>query len=680
MARLDLSCPQFDEVIAREWVLGLGNGAYASSTVCNCNTRKYHGLFVASMAAPARRMVVLSRLDAVVRMGGQSFDLATNEYRGAIDPTGHKFLRAFSHEPFPRWGFQGEGWTIEQDLRFLPGGNTVLLVYTLLGGREPVELDLHPLFALRGIHEMMHQADSALAVQEAGERQFRIPATLRTPEVFFAHDGDFIRQGYWYLNNYYRREEQRGYDCLEDLWAPGIVRCRLTPGQSAHFVCSTEPIDFLATLQQLRDHADPAAPPCLAAHHDRVLGLLLSAARQHVVRARDGTIAMMSGYPYAPAAGRDAMICLPGLLLVPGRLKEARELLDTFAGLLRRGIMPSQLAEDGSGWRYLAADGSLWFVNAVWEYLRYGGDESFVTGRMLPVIQQIIDACLAGAALGVRIDDDGLFYCGNAGEPTTWMDARTIEGAVTPRVGRPVCVSALWYNALRIGEELLRASGQPKAAEKLLGHAGRTRESFNRLLWNSAADCCYDVVEDHVADASIRPNQLLSISLPFPVLEPPRHRLVLSRVMSELLTPLGVRTLAPSDPKYRGVYAGGVVARDRAQHQGSAYPWLLGPLVTAYMRVFGRNDASRAEAKRILSGCLAYMLDAGQGHICELFDGDAPHRPGGNLASARSVAEVLRCVAEHVLEIAPPGKPLPQVVEGPAEKLPLQRTPGPNLV
>ncbi|MGA2497657.1 MAG: amylo-alpha-1,6-glucosidase [Tepidisphaeraceae bacterium] len=671
MARLDLSWPQFDEVIVREWLLGLGNGAYASSTVCNCNTRKYHGLFVASMASPVRRMVVLSRVDAVVRTGGQTFDLATNEYPGAINPAGHKFLRAFSHEPFPRWGYQGEGWTIEQDLRPLPGGNTVLLVYTLLGGHAAVELDLHPLFALRGIHELMHQADISLLAQPAGDRQFRIPATLRTPEVFFAHDADFVRQGFWYLNNYYRREEQRGYDCLEDLWAPGIVRCHLNPGQSAHFVCSTEPIDFLATLQQLKDHAEAAAPPYLATHDDRVLGSLLNAAHQHVVRMQDGTVSVMSGYPYAPAGGRDAMICLPGLLLVPGRLDEARGLLDAFAGQLRGGIMPSLLAEDGTGWRYLAADTSLWFINSVWAYLRYGGDESFVVSRMLPVIQQIIDASLEGAGLGVKIDDEGLFYCGNAGEPTSWMDARTIEGPVTPRIGRPVCAGALWYNALRIGGELWRLAGRDATADRLLRHAQRTRGSFNRLFWNSAADCCHDVIEDQVADASIRPNQILAVSLPFPVLDASRHRLVLARVMSELLTPVGVRTLSPSDPKYRGVYAGGVVARDRAQHQGSAFPWLLGPLVTAHMRVFGRNDATRAEARAMLSGCLGYMLDDGNGHICELFDGDAPHRPGGNLASARSVSEVLRCVAEDVLEITPQGKPQPSAAGGPVARLPI---------
>ncbi len=680
MARLDLSSPKFDEVIAREWVLGLGNGAYASSTVCNCNTRKYHGLFVAAMAAPVRRMVVLSRVDAVVRTGGESFDLATNEYPGAIDPAGHAFLRAFNHEPFPRWGYQGEGWTIEQDLRFLPGGNTVLLVYTLLGGHTPVELDLHPLFALRGIHELMHQADVSLTVQPAGERQLRVPATLHTPEVFFAHDGDFVRQGYWYLNNYYRREEQRGYDCMEDLWSPGIVRCRLSPGQSAHFVCSTEPIDFLKTLRQLSDYFQPAAPPHLAMHLDRTLASLLNAARQHVTRGCDGTAFVMSGYPYAPAAGRDAMICLPGLLLVPGRLDEARELLSAFASLMRRGVMPSQLSEDATGWRYLAADTSLWFINSVWEYLRYGGDESFVTGKLLPVIRQIIDTLLEGAALGVRIDDDGLFYCGNAGEPTTWMDARTIDGAVTPRIGRPVCVSALWYNALHIGAELSRLAGQSAAAERLLEQAERTRKSFNRQFWNTAADCCYDVIDDHAPDASIRPNQLFSISLPFPVLDASRHALVLARVMKDLVTPVGVRTLPPSDPKYRGLYAGGVVARDRAQHQGSAFPWLLGPLVTAYMRVFGRNDTTRAEAKRLLSGCLAYLSDDGNGHICELFDGDAPHRPGGNLASARSVAEMLRSLTEDVLEITPPGSTRSQTVPEPAEGSSQREVSGQKLV
>lgn len=655
MKPLDLSHLGFDDLVRGEWLATFGNGSYASSTICGLNARKYHGLLVAAMMPPVRRMVLLSRVEETVHFDGQSFDLACNEYPGTIHPRGYRLLRAFHHEPYPRWGYQADGWTIEKELRPIRGRNAVVLSYSLLGGDKAVELELRPLFALRGIHELTYQWNGKLDPQNVSKTHHRIPATSRTPEVFFAHDGVFAPQPCWYLNTIYRREQERGYGGLEDLWMPGVVKWTLAPGQTVNFVCSTEPIDFPKAVEEAERLYEKTATPMLIGEPDAVAEMLARAGEQFVVRGPEDVPAVMAAYPWAAPGGRDAMIGLSGLLLVTGRLEEARRLLEHFADAVRGGLMPSDMAEDGSGYRYYAADTSLWFIHGVGQYHRYGGEEALIQQRLLPVMNQIIDAYRKGTDLGVAMDGEGLLQTHAPGIPTTWMDAKVGEWVVTPRQGRPVSLCALWYNALRTTADLCRRFGQIGRADELEALAERTREAFNQRFWNEQAQCCYDVVEDDRVDGSIRPNQIFAVSLPYPVLEMARHAAVVEKIRGVLLTPHGVRTLAPSETSYQGAYAGSPVARDRAHHQGSAFPWLLGPLVTAHLRLYGRGEQARREARKMLEGCFHYMQGQGLGQLCELFDGDAPYHAGGAVASARSVAELLRCYVEDVLDLAPTG-------------------------
>ena len=664
MGALNLTDLSLDAMMAREWLCTTGNGSYASSTLGGLNTRKYHGLLVAAMTPPVRRMVLLSRVEDTVRCGGRSFELSSNEYPGTIHPQGRKHLRAFNAEPFPRWAYQGEGWTVEKQLRPLQGESTVVLTYTLLGGNCAVELEVRPLFALRGIHELMYQWNGKLDAQHLSKSHHRVPATGRSPEVYFAHDGGFTAQSCWYLNTIYRREQERGYAGLEDLWMPGVVRYTLSPGQSVHFVCSTEPIDVKRAVKAAEHQFEVAVPPLLTNKPDAVLGTLLRAAEQFVVQDDAKTPNVMASYPWATPSGRDAMIALPGLLLVTGKIAEARAVLASFAAGARGGLMPSDCAEDGSGYRYTAADTSLWFINAVGEYLRYRGDAAFVQRELLPVVNQIIESYRHGTGLGVGPDEEGLLRTHAPGTPTTWMDAKIGDWVVTPRQGRPVSLNALWYNALRVAADLFARFGQGDHADDLLFIAERMQESFNKRFWNAANDCCYDVVEDHGVDPSVRPNQIFAVSLPYPVLDLTRHAAVLEKVRGELLTETGLRTLSSKDPAYQGHYFGPPVARDRAYHQGSVFPWLLGPFASAYLRVHGRGDAARKQVQGMLQACLDYMQGDGQGQLCELFDGDPPHVPGGALASARSVAEVLRSYVEDVLDIVPVTPPAEPRVEG----------------
>ncbi|MDB5297624.1 MAG: hypothetical protein JWO31_3607, partial [Phycisphaerales bacterium] len=346
-----------------------------------------------------------------------------------------------------------------------------------------------------------------------------------------------------------------------------------------------------------------------------------------------------------------------GLYLVPGRLDDAKSLLTGLAGRLRNGLLPADVPDAGAGPAGRGADVSLWFVNAVHQFAAYGGDEATVERLLLPAVARVIDAYRHGTDLGVAIDADGLIRCGLPDAAATWMDAAVGGRPVTPRAGRPVEVNALWYNALEAAADLCRRAGRPGDAEAYGSAAARTRAAFNRRFWNGDRRCCLDLVGDDVAgdDPSVRPNQLLAVSLPFPVLTPDRWPAVVAVVRDDLLTPAGVRTLGRQDPRYVGRYSGPIADRDRAVHNGSAFPWLLGPYVTALVRAAGPvgATAARDEARAVLAASINRLRGDGLGHLPELCDGDAPHAPGGAVASALSVAELLRCYAEDVLGRTP---------------------------
>jgi predicted glycogen debranching enzyme len=669
MHALNLMSMELDHLIDREWLAVNKIGGFACSTVPGLNARKYHGLLVAAMTPPVRRMVLLSRVEETVICDGWTSPLACNEYPGTFFPRGDQSLRAFSPDPFPRWAYQGDGWTIEKSLRLLNGENTVVLSYALLGGDKSIELNLRPLLALRGMHELMYQWKGKLTAEEKSPGHHRVPPTTRTPEVFFAHDGKFEADSHWYLNTVYRREQERGYAGREDLWNPGIIRWSLKPGQTVHFICSADPIELPRELakadRQLTEAMVPSPP---AKSFGEPMDSLLRAADQFVLSVpredegqRDYAIPQ---YPWAPPSPRDTLIGFAGLFLVPGKFSAARGLLLSMADHLVDGLLPSSLAEDGGPAVFNGADVSLWFVNAVHEYLRYTADEETVRNKLMEAVQQIINCYRRGTSLGIRADADGLLETRQAGLATTWMNIRLGERLVTPRAGRPVEVNALWYNAVRIAAKLAESFGQPEQAEEWAALAASIQEAFNRRFWNAEAACCFDVIDDQQNDAAVRPNQLLAISLPYPVLASDRFEPVLEKAEAELLTPMGLRTLSPQSLDYQGHCAGNIIKRDQAYHQGSAFPWLLGAYVTGYLRVHGHGEGARGEAKQILNPCVQYLQGDGLGQLCELFDGDKPHRPGGAIASATAVAELLRAYAEDVLELLPS----PRAAETPIAK------------
>lgn len=663
----------FDEAIGREWLVTNGLGGYASSSIACCNTRKYHGLLVAAMSPPVRRLTVLSRVEETLFHRGWPNPLATSEYPGTVHPEGHLFLRAFNDDACPRWGYQGDGWTLVKQLHLLKGQNTVLIRYILLGTSDDVDLELRPLFALRGIHELMYQWSGRSPAEPHADGVMRIPPTRHTPEVFFAHDGVFTGEPYWYFNTIYRQEKQRGYRGLEDLWMPGTLRWKLRPGQYVNFAVSTEPLDLAQIVRQIElDDVPPVQVAPASPVADVALETLTRAAGAFVLDlpADSSAPAVVTQYHWGAPDIREALVGFAGLHLVTGRFDAARQLLLALAQQVRRGLVPTEYSEERGEPLYTAADTSLWFIHAVHNYLRYTGDEATVQRHLLPVIEAIIADYTNGTDLEIGVRADGLLRCGPA---ATWMNSRIAGQAITPRQGCAVEVNALWHNALRITAKLLSAAGMTTPAETLAARADQVKASFNAIFWNPAAGCCFDVVDEDTSDAAIRPNQLLAVSLPYPVLDATRQEMVLATIRDHLLTPYGLRTLSPQAGGYAACATGDAAARDQARHNGTVYPWLLGHYTAALTRIEEPSVELRQQVERMLSPCIDLLVCHGGCQMPELFDGAAPHAPGGAVASGVNVGEVLRAYVEDAL-----GRLPRDVIEASAAPIELDLAPRPR--
>lgn len=659
-ATLDLAGLDLDQQLQHEWLVGNGLGGYASSTVAGLNTRKYHGLLVASMAPPVRRMVLLSRVEETLFVGGQVHSLATAEYPGAINPAGYRLLRKFASDPYPRWAWQGEGWTLGRWLRLLPGRNTVCLTYFLLGCDQRAELSVRPMLALRGIHELGFQWNGRLGTTRIDSRRVRVNATCRTPEVFLAADAEFDPQPLWYLSNIYRAEIARGYSGLEDLWTPGTLSWTLRPGQPVHFVCSADRIEIDEVVAELeRSDAtretwpiDPTADVTLPSLK-RACSVFLPSP------AAGGTFAAVpaTGFHWAPPSIRSALASYVGLYLLNDRLDSGKALLRFAVDTMRDGVVASDLDEQGDSPKYWLADSSLWFAHAAHAHLQVDFDEVLARQVVLPALLRIVDRYTFGTALGIRADP--LLQTKAPNQPTTWMNAKIGDWVVTPRQGKPVELQALWYNALKIAEWLCLKLGDEFHAARLNAQAEQVELAFDATFWNESAGCLFDVISDVGRDPSIRPNQVLTMTLAFPLLRRDRWDSVIRVLRERLLVPGGLRTLACDDPGYRGHSRGDVVSRDRAYHQGCAFPWLAALLARAIVRAVPTSVVARDEARRLLEPIIDRIENDGLGLLGEFRDGDPPQAWGGVIADLLNTAIVSEVMAIDILQSLPPPAGMP---------------------
>jgi len=436
-------------------------------------------------------------------------------------------------------------------------------------------------------------------------------------------------------------EQERGLDAHEDLFCYGAFRRPMAAGERFGVIVSTgdvagrDPIAMVATERARRAKVADAA-----SSGDDVVRTLALAADAFVVRRGDDLRTIVAGYPWFSDWGRDTMIALPGLCLATSRHDDAKKILRTHARCADAGLLPNRFPDAGEAPEYNAVDAALWFFVAAHGYLEASGDEEFVLGELLPVLRDIVAWHIRGTRHGIHVADDGLLIAGSPGVPLTWMDAKVGDWVVTPRYGKPVEIQALWYNALSILADLEKRAGRGAESASLLTRAKQVKERFVEIFWNAQASCLFDVVDGDRKDASIRPNQIFALSLPYPLLPKNKARAVLAVVEEKLLTPYGLRSLAPDDPDYRGRYEGGPSLRDASYHQGTVWSWLLGPYADALVQTNGA--VGRAKARKAVEGLAPHLLEAGLGTISEIFDGDAPHAPRGCPAQAWSVGEALR--------------------------------------
>jgi len=638
----------FRASLRREWLETNGLGGWASSTISGAHSRRYHGLLVAAAKPPVGRTVLLSKLEEALEIDGKRIELGCNVYPGAIHPKGYEYLESFTKDLFPVFVYKAEGIHLQKTIAAVHGENTTLVIYQVLDAASSFSFELLPLVAGRDYHSLTHVND--VIRREAGfdNHIFHVRSYDGIPELFIATPGgSYEPKPYWFFNFQYVVEQARGLDFSEDLFNYGVFKWTLKAGDIIPIIISTldpagrNAVELLYKERERRVSIIDRLPA-----KNSISTALALAADQFVVRRGEDLRTIIAGYHWFTDWGRDTMVALPGITLVNGRFDDARSILRAFSESVSRGMLPNRFPDTGQAAEYNTVDAALWFFVAVHKYLQYTNDQQFVLS-LLPVLNDIIEWHCRGTRYNIHVDADGLLYAGQAGIQLTWMDAKIGDWVVTPRQGKAVEINALWYNALKIISDISSQTGAEEIALNYERRAGQAKERFNEVFWNEEDQCLFDYIDGDYRDGAIRPNQIFALSLPFPLLSNERALAVLEVVEKELLTPFGLRSLSPRHPDYRPRYAGDQFSRDSAYHQGTVWGWLLGPFISALVRV--RGPAGKSQAKEIIKNLACHFSDAGIGTVSEIFDADPPHEPCGCVAQAWSVAEVMRAYLEDVL-------------------------------
>lgn len=654
---LDFGCDVVTDLAAaerHEWLVTNGIGGYATGTIAGSLGRCYHGLLIAALQPPLGRTLLLTKLDETARLGEQRFRLFTNRWAADnVEPDGTKYLERFHLEgTTPVWTYTLADGMLEKRIWMEPGVNTTYIRYDYLRGSRPLTLNLKTIVNDRDHHGRTREGAWEMQVTAvASGLRFQTNLEGATPFYVLSQDAAASPRAVWYKDYYLRTENYRGLADQEDHFYGGIFRATLEPGHTLTMVAATDAaasLDGIAAYQRRLAYEQNIIQlsPLLTVNNggteDRIQQLTLAADQFIVQRATpedDRGRTVIAGYPWFSDWGRDTMIALPGLTLATGRPDVAGSILRTFARFVDQGMIPNRFPDIGETPEYNTVDATLWYVEAIRAYHAATGDDHLLRD-LFPILGKIIAWHKKGTRYHIHQDGaDGLLYAGEPGVQLTWMDAKVDDWVVTPRMGKPVEINALWYNALCSMADFAVRLGQSATPYETM--AAQVQSSFARF-WFEGGCYCYDVLDGPTGDdASLRPNQLLAVSLPYSPLTPEQQKLVVDICGRELLTPHGLRSLAPGHPDYKGHYGGDRPTRDAAYHQGTVWGWLIGPFVTAHYRVYQNAPLARS----FLLPLLRHLNAHGMGSLSEIFDGDPPFTPRGCIAQAWSVAELLRCWA-----------------------------------
>jgi glycogen debranching enzyme len=565
-----------------EWLETNGTGGFAMGTAAGVNTRRYHALLVAALKPPVERFVLLSRVEEEVRTGARVYALGCCQYPG-VAPA-NPYLVEFRSSPCATWVFHLDGARLEKQVYLIAGKQAVIVRYR---ADRAIALRVRPFMAYRDYHSLRKASPDPYS-------------TL--PRMNFQYRGRFEPDAKWYYDIEYLRELERGLDFREDLFTPGMIELDLRKDEWCPVLAGIEAAEI----------AEPAPR-----------------AEPFTVRRADGKPTIIAGYPWFTDWGRDTMISLPGLLIVPGRLQEAREIIEGFLAYLNQGLIPNRFPDSGEWPEYNTADATLWMFQAVRHWLAAGGDPTFLRDTFYPAAKEMIAWHRRGTHQDIGVDPaDHLLSAGKPGSQLTWMDAKIGDWVVTPRHGKPVEINALWHGALTLAADWAEMVGDHTDFRE---EAQRVQKSFRAKFWNPEQNCLFDVLQPEGPVAKIRPNQIFAVSLPHELLEIPQRQAVVRMVERELWTEVGLRTLNRGDSEYRPRYQGAPAERDAAYHQGTVWPWLLGPYIDAYFQAFGSVEAALAPADL----------------TAEIYDGDQPRKAHGCPFQAWTMAEIARVRATY---------------------------------
>ncbi|UCE57862.1 MAG: glycogen debranching enzyme family protein [Candidatus Bathyarchaeota archaeon] len=674
-----LSIP--DEALRKEWILTNGIGGYASSTSLGINTRKYHGLLVAAFNPPVDRWVLLTKLDEEISIGNETYLLGSNEFRQGINPAGYRFLLDFSLNPFPTYRYITQGVHVQKKI-FMPyKKNAVIIAYEAFNPREKkVSIRSSPLINSRHFHNVTNKDNLAWSfVQKRFEQGIIVqPSDPLSTLILSSDNGEgFVQGGNWVEKIYFRVDASRGESCMDDYFRPGWFEFHVAPKEKKRFhVLATagkseeEAQNLFSSIHRRLEDGDilfgqelERRKSLLTRFQERYVDLEINDWLRWLIQATDSFLvdrkstkkkSVIAGYHWFEDWGRDSLISLPGLTLVTGRFEDAKEILLTFTHYCHNGIIPNRFPDRaGDTPIYNTVDATLWFFNAVLQFVKYTGDFDFVQRELWDTLKIIIEKHVQGTIYGIHMEDDGLIA---HGPQITWMDATASDQFVTPRDGKAVEIQALWYNALKTMGLLAERFNQEEEREKYSSIAKKASKSFNEKFWNSEKRFLFDTVHEKQIDSSLRPNQVIAAALDFSMLDKPKREEIVGIVWKKLWGTYGLKTLLGDDPRYIGEYVGGWNHRGKAYHNGTVWAWHIGPFTTAFLKAKDYEESWRNFAfKNFLQPLFQEeILKAGLGTISEIFDGNHPHSSRGCIAQAWSVAEPLRAFVEDVALKRPP--------------------------
>lgn len=609
-------------------------GSYSSTTLVGCNTRKYHGLLICPVDRfGGERYVLLSSLDVSVVEGGKVFNLGIHKFDGDhFSPKGHKYLKDFTTELIPSMSYEVGTVKLRQERILSDKSDQIMIRFTIEEAQEPVTLQFRPLLAFRNIHELTIANLSANTRINYIDNGIKIRLYDGFPylNMQFSSKPEFVKVPDWIYGVEYLEEQKRGYDYREDLFRPGYFELRMSEGEGIVFSASTEEVNPMGLKARFSNVIKTKVP------RDSFRNCLLNAAQQFIVK-RKGNTDIIAGYHWFGSWGRDTFISLPGLTLSRGDLKTCREVLDTQTGKMKEGLFPNM---GGAGnYAFNSVDAPLWFIWAVQQYVNADGRDGWT--RYGEDVLQVIKAYIKGTSFNIGMRDNGLIYAGVEGKALTWMDALISSGPVTPRAGYNVEINALWYNALCFAKDNIRKIEDKGLKQLIIELPEKVKSSFMEYFWDQGRGYLADYVDDDGRrNKFVRPNMIIAASLEHTMLDRDMIKSILDVAESELLTSRGLRTLSPKNPLYEGVYRGSQEERDAAYHQGTVWPWLIGPFAEAYLRLYGEKGVKRIS--RLIREFEEVMDEHGVSTVSEVYDGNPPHLPGGAISQAWSVAEILR--------------------------------------